>query len=112
MLFIELRKSNSIKIRFPNSTHIQYQVSCIYSFISVYLNTIIITIIIHNAIVKYVGQEFFKGDLGVKITPQFLGITPRFGFAAAAWEKVISGKAHSGCDLSMHEVKCAKYIFL
>ena len=28
---------------------------------------------------------FFKGDRGVKITPRILGVTPRFGSAAAAW---------------------------
>ena len=27
---------------------------------------------------------FFKGDRGVKITPRILGVTPRFGSAAAA----------------------------
>ena len=31
------------------------------------------------------AQGFFKGDRGVKITPRILGVTPRFGSAAAAW---------------------------
>ena len=43
-------------------------------------------------------QGFFKGDLGSKMAPRFLGVTPRFWSAATAvvWAKIISGSYFFG----------------
>ena len=43
-------------------------------------------------------QGFFKGDLGGRMTPRFLGVTPRFWSAATAvvWAKIISGSFFGG----------------